>query len=154
MARKKGRPSKFDTLDLKQVEKVARRGWTDADMADFFGVTERTWNNWKVAHDTFFQSLKEWRAEADERVERSLYERATGYSHPEDKIFNDGGEPLVVPTRKHYPPDTTAAIFWLKNRQPEKWRDKTEIEATIKGHEDRLAAFTEQDDDARRPTAH
>jgi len=39
---------------------------------------------------------------------------------------------LIVPTVKHYPPDTTAAIFWLKNRQPAKWREKQEVETTIK----------------------
>lgn len=129
--KKMGRPSKFDSLDLDKVRKVASKGWTDAEMADFFEVTEQTWNNWKLAHEDFFESLKEWKAEADLRVERSLYERAIGYSHPEDKIFNDGGEPLVVPTRKNYPPDTTAAIFWLKNRQSGNWRDKQETEHTV-----------------------
>ena len=121
-----GRPSKFDKVDLRQVEKLACMGWTDAQMSDFFEVDERTWNNWKGKHEEFFQSLKGWKASADARVERSLYERATGYSVPEDKIFNDGGIPLVVPTRKHYPPDTTAMIFWLKNRDPENWRDKVD----------------------------
>ena len=49
-----------------------------------------------------------------------------GYEHKEDKIFNNNGEALVVGTTKYYAPDTTAAIFWLKNRQPELWRDKPE----------------------------
>ena len=57
-----------------------------------------------------------------------LYKRAIGYEHDEDKIFNNQGEPLIVPTTKHVQPDTTAAIFWLKNRQPARWRDKQEIE--------------------------
>jgi hypothetical protein len=47
-----------------------------------------------------------------------------GYSAPEDKIFNNDGKPLIVPTVKNYPPDTTAVIFWLKNRRPDEWRDK------------------------------
>ena len=121
-----GRPSKFDQIDLEQVRKLAEAGWTDQQMSDFFGVSDRTWHDWKRAHPEFSQSLKGWKQTADERVERSLYERATGYSHPEDKIFNDGGEPLIVPTVKRYEPDTTACIFWLKNRQPDQWRDKTE----------------------------
>jgi len=125
-----GRPSKFKDLDIDQVKKVAGEGWTDIKMADFFGVAESTWYKWKIDHPEFSEALKEWKAEADARVERSLYERAVGYSHPEDKIFNDGGQPLVVPTRKQYPPDTTAAIFWLKNRQSEQWRDKSETEHT------------------------
>lgn len=121
---KGGRPSKFDSLDLKKVQALASRGWTDAEMATFFEVDESTWTRWKEKHPEFCTSLKDWKIEADSRVERSLYERATGYSHPEDKIFNYEGTALVVPTIKHYPPDTTAGIFWLKNRKPDQWRDK------------------------------
>ena len=121
-----GRPSKYDKIDLRQVERLAVRGWKDDEMAEFFGVNPDTWHEWKKVHPEFSEALRDWKVEADSRVERSLYERATGYSHPEDKIFNDGGEPLIVPTIKHYPPDTTAMIFWLKNRQKDKWRDRQE----------------------------
>jgi hypothetical protein len=127
MANKVGRPSKFDKIDRTQIEKLAKAGWIDVQMADFFGVTRQTWDNWKKAHPKFFAALKSWKAEADHKVERSLYERATGYEHPEDKIFNDGGKALIVPTTKRYPPDTTAAIFWLKNRNPDEWRDRHEL---------------------------
>jgi hypothetical protein len=65
---------------------------------------------------------------ADANVGKSLYDRAMGYSHPEDKIFVHNGETIIVPTTKHYPPDTASAIFWLKNRQPAKWRDTQNIE--------------------------
>lgn len=125
-----GRPSKFNDLNMDQVRTVARRGWTDIEMAEFFDVSDRTWYRWKVEHEEFCDALKEWKAEADERVERSLFERAVGYSHPEDKVFNNGGEALVVPTVKHYPPDTTAGIFWLKNRDKERWKDKQEVEVS------------------------
>ena len=97
-------------------------------MAEFFGVNPDTWHEWKKVHSEFSEALRDWKVEADSRVERSLYERATGYSHPEDKIFNDDGEPLIVPTVKHYPPDTTAAIFWLKNRQKDRWRDVSKVD--------------------------
>ena len=123
-----GRPSKFGTVDKEQVEKLALAGWTDAQMAEFFKVDERTWHRWKDADPKFCQSLKDWKVEADSRVERSLFERATGYSHPEEKLFQAGGEIIRAETTKHYPPDTTAMIFWLKNRKPEDWRDKQEIE--------------------------
>lgn len=105
------------------IKTLSRKGFTDAEMAKIVGITERTLNNWKNRHPKFFQSLKEWKKKPDKEVERSLFERAMGYEHPEDKIFNHGGEALIVPTTKHYPPDTTAIIFWLKNRQPDKWRD-------------------------------
>lgn len=123
----RGRPSKFDGIDLNQVRQLATRGWTDAEMAEFFLVNPDTWHEWKKAHPEFSESLKDWKIEADSKVERSLYERATGYEHEEDKIFQYEGRPVVVPTVKHYPPDTPAAIFWLKNRQPDKWRDKQEL---------------------------
>jgi len=108
--------------------KMASYGMTDKQMADVVGVSEQTVNNWKLKDPNFFESLKAEKEIADARVERSLFERATGYSHPEDKIFNDNGTPLVVQTVKHYPPDTTAAIFWLKNRKPKEWRDRQELE--------------------------
>lgn len=123
-----GRPSKFDGINLEQVKKLVLRGWTDLQMAEFFCVDESTWTRWKEKHENFRTALKDWKIEADANVERCLYERATGYSHPEDKIFKPAGEdPTIVPTIKHYPPDTVAGIFWLKNRQPDKWREKQEL---------------------------
>lgn len=127
MTNKGGRPSKKTTLDLKQVELLARKGWTDEEMASFFNVVRSTWSKWKAEDKAFSDTLKEWKDEADERVERSLYERALGYSHPEDKIFNNQGEAMVVPSIKTYAPDTTACIFWLKNRKTKDWRDKLDL---------------------------
>ena len=124
---KQGRPSKYDQIDKSQVEKLAKAGWDDNQMADFFGVSERTWNRWKKANAEFCQPLKDWKAEADHRVERSLYERACGYQHDDVHVSNYQGEVTLTPITKHYPPDTTAAIFWLKNRQPKEWRDRHEL---------------------------
>lgn len=66
-------------------------------------------------------------------VSKRLYSRALGYSHKATKIFLRAGdsEPTLVEYTEHYPPDTTACIFWLKNRQPRKWRDRQEIEHDI-----------------------
>ena len=123
-----GRPSKFKPEFVRQAEKLCTIGLTDAELASFFEVSEVTLKAWKHKHPEFLNALKVGKDEADTRVERSLYHRAIGYSHPEEKIFNDGGEPLIVPTTKHYPPDTTAAIFWLKNRKTAEWRDKQDHE--------------------------
>ena len=126
---KKGRPSKYDEIDLEKVRKLAEMGWSDLQMSDFFGIHVATWYRWKLEHEDFCDALKNWKEHADERVERTLYERALGYSHTEDKIFKDSEDnPLIVPTVKHYPPDPTSMIFWLKNRQPDKWRDKREVD--------------------------
>jgi hypothetical protein len=98
-------------------------------MADFFGVSVATLYRWKNDHPDFCEALKEAKAEADARVEESLYQRAIGYTHEAVKIFMPSGapEPVIVPYKEHYPPDTTAGIFWLKNRQPERWRDRQEV---------------------------
>lgn len=125
-----GRPTKFKAEYVEQARKLCELGFTDVELAKFFEVSEVTLNAWKSKHPEFLKSLKVGKEEADTRVERSLYHRAIGYSHTEDKIFNDGGEPLIVPTIKHYPPDTTAAIFWLKNRKTAEWRDKQDVEHT------------------------
>lgn len=65
---------------------------------------------------------------ADELVAISMFRRAIGYSHPEEKIFYDSerGKAVRVKTIKHYPPSEQAGTFWLKNRQPDKWREKVE----------------------------
>ena len=129
--KKTGRPSKFaqlTDLDKSNMEKWYRRGFTDSEVADFLGITQRTIDNWKKDHPEFFQSLKDWKYEADGKVEMSLYERACGYSHPEERLTFRDGEELIVKTTKHYPPDSTSCIFWLKNRKKEEWRDKHDVE--------------------------
>lgn len=123
---KPGRESKFKPEFVDQVQKLCRLGATDAEVADFFAVDRTTVWRWGHAHPEFAEAMTLGKGPADDRVERSLYHRAIGYEHPEDKIFIRDGEPVVVPTVKHYPPDTTAAIFWLKNRRPDLWRDRHE----------------------------
>ncbi len=131
--RRGGRPSKKDTLDLPQLERLVSLGLTDGQLGFIFSVDESTINRWKKDRRVS-QVLKKGKEVADQMVERSLFERACGYSHPEDKIFQYEGEPVVVPTIKHYPPDTLAAIFWLKNRKPKDWRDRQEIEHRMPEH--------------------
>jgi hypothetical protein len=120
-----GRPTAFKPEYCRQAEKLCRLGATDKELADFFGVVEQTINNWKDIPE-FLESLKKGKDLSDANVADRLYKRAMGYSHRAVKIFNDNGEPMRVDYIEHYPPDTTAAIFWLKNRQPKKWRDKIE----------------------------
>src|SRR3954447_12391891 len=131
-----GRPKGSDAYEpeyAEQAEKLCRLGATDAEMAGFFGVCEDTVNVWKTTHLDFSASLKRGKLEADANVASRLYQRAMGYSHAAVKIFNDGGQEMIVPYTEHYPPDTTAAIFWLKNRRPEQWRDKSQQELSGPG---------------------
>lgn len=125
-----GRPTDYKEEYDGQARKLCLLGATDAEMADFFGVVESTINLWKLEHPTFSESIKEGKRLADSNVADRLYQRAMGFEHDSEEIKVIGAEVQRVPIRKIYPPDTVAAIFWLKNRQKDKWRDKTEQENT------------------------
>lgn len=146
----RGRPSKYKKEYAEQAYKLCLLGATDKDLADFFEVDEATVNRWKQGHVEFCESLKRGKVEADAVIAQKLFHRAKGYEHQEDKIFNDSGTPLIVPTVKHYPPDTTAAIFWLKNRQPDKWRDKQEIDQSIANKDGKPFAISSLTPEERR----
>ena len=102
-------------------------GITDEGLAAFFDVALGTIKKWKAEYPEFMNSIKGAKDSPDDAVERALFQRATGYSHPEDKVFNQNGQAMIVPTTRHYPPDTAAAFIWLKNRRKEKWRDRHEV---------------------------
>ena len=125
-----GRPTAYKPEYDEQAYKLCLLGATDAKMADFFNVTEQTVNNWKNDFPSFFESLKNGKANADAAVAASLYGRALGSSHPEERIVTSSQGSETVEVTKYHPPDTTACIFWLKNRAPEQWRDKQEIESS------------------------
>ncbi len=114
---------------LDKVEKLYKAGWTDEQVADFFGITRMTLDRWCKQSKTLLHLKEDWKRGADEKVEKSLYQRACGYSHDEEVIkvvavgANNGSEIERVDTVKHYAPDPTSMIFWLKNRQPKKWKD-------------------------------
>lgn len=125
------RPSKYKPEFAAQAAKLCALGATDVEIADFFEVDVRTVHRWKGEFEEFCHSLRSGKEVSDERVERSLFARANGYEHDEVDIRVVSGEIVQTPIRKYYPPDTTAAIFWLKNRRPDLWRDK--VEQTITG---------------------
>ncbi|TSP11447.1 helix-turn-helix domain-containing protein [Cupriavidus campinensis] len=127
------RPTSYKAEYAEQAFKLCLLGATDAEMADIFGVTEQTLNNWKTSHPEFFESIKSGKAAADANVASRLYQRAMGYTHPAVKIVVVGGEIKHKPYTEHYPPDTAAGIFWLKNRRKKDWRDKIEQELSGPG---------------------
>jgi transposase len=124
------RPTEYKAAYAEGARKLALLGATDAEVADFFGVDVRTIYRWKNTYDEFCQSLKAGKEQADERVERSLYHKAVGYEQKAVKIFMPAGkdEPVYAEYIEKLAPDTTAAIFWLKNRRSQEWRDKQDVE--------------------------
>jgi hypothetical protein len=99
---------------------------TDEQLARFFGTSRRVICNWKMKHPEFLDALTRGKEHADARVARSLYDRAVGYEHQDVDVHVYKDKIVRVKRVKHYPPETAAAIFWLKNRQREYWREKTE----------------------------
>lgn len=142
----RGRPRIYEPLLSEQAKKLCLYGATDVEVADFFGIAVSTLYKWKHDFPEFSEALKSGKESADDRVERSLYHRAIGYSFDALKIaVNSQGDVTKVPYREHLPPDTTAGIFWLKNRRKDQWRDRHEFEVGDPGDFDRLS-----DDDLRK----
>lgn len=124
-----GRPSPYDPKQLPLIQGMAYLGATDADLADALDVTISTVKLWRTKHPEFSAALKAGKDEADARVERSLYERANGYTFDSVKVFcTKDGDIIEHPIREHVPPDVTACIFWLKNRKPAEWRDQHHLD--------------------------
>ena len=125
----RGRKSEYREEYAEQALKLCLLGATDKEIAEFFSVSEQTLNSWKKKFPQFLESLKKGKAVADANVASRLYSRAIGYDAKATKFATNEGRITDI---EHYPPDTTAAIFWLKNRQPAKWRDKKEVENLVK----------------------
>lgn len=127
---KVGRPTKYAPAYAEQARRLALLGMTDKEMADFFGVTERTLYRWKQDQSVFCQALKAGKESADVDVAASLYRAAIGGGTVTELKEETDAEGNVITRRtvKELPANVTAQIFWLKNRQPQKWRDKVVLE--------------------------
>ncbi len=119
---------------LLQLEKWARNGLTDEQIAQNMGIGYSTLQTWKSKYQDIQDTLKKNKEIVDTQVENALLKRALGYSFTETtkerKLNDETGEYEMVTTKevvKEVTPDTTAQIFWLKNRKPEEWRDKKDV---------------------------
>jgi transposase-like protein len=108
---------------------LAATGKIDKEIAALLGVNPRTIYNWRDKHAEFDAALAEGKEPANLAVEAALFKRACGYEYEDTEAVGiPGGEgktiiKTVKKVKKHLPPDTTACIFWLKNRCPDRWRD-------------------------------
>lgn len=127
-AKKPGRPTAYRKEYAEQARELCEMGATDMELADFFRVDVRTIYNWRHSQPEFFQAVHVGKEALDDRVERSLYQRAVGYSFNSEKIFHFQGSITRADTIEHVPPDPGAALNWLKNRRGEAWRDKQDVQ--------------------------
>lgn len=132
--KKTGRPSRLSDRVIAQVEILAGLEHTEEEIAHILGVTALTIRRWK-SNDAFYSALKRGKSLTDSKVTKSLVQRALGYTHKEiireaqlDKIDANGKHHYKTAVtkiiEKKIPADTTAIIFWLKNRRRDLWRDK------------------------------
>lgn len=130
LGNKGGRPTKYDPKYAKLATRACLLGASDEVVADLLEVDAVTIWRWRATHEEFCKAFKVGAAEADDIVERSLFMKAVGYQHDAVKIFHQDGQTVQVPYKEKYAPDTAAAIFWLKNRRSDRWKDKQEVEVS------------------------
>ncbi|MBS0366719.1 MAG: helix-turn-helix domain-containing protein [Proteobacteria bacterium] len=124
---RRGRPTNYRPEFCEIVARLAAGGATDFELAQALGCAAGTLYRWRSTHPEFEEATRLGKECADDRVERSLYHRAIGYSYPTVKIMQDKGKPVVVKYIEHVPPDPAAAFMWLRNRKPDEWRDRREL---------------------------
>ena len=134
--------SKYNSDFPQLVEMYLREGMTEIQAAKRLGVSKTTFEQYKVQYPDFLAAIKKGKAPVDFEVENALLKRALGYEYTERKVetaeieTEEGSQPVpgkkVTETIKQVVPDVTAQIFWLKNRNPERWRDVKGVELTGK----------------------
>ena len=138
------RPTDYRQEYAEQARKLCLLGFTDKQLAVFFGVNESTINRWKQKYPEFCKSIKSGKVVADAQVVDSLYNRALGMEVEEVEVRGDGDDEIKRVIKKYIPPDTTAQIFWLKNRQPELWREKSTVANEVKIETSPISSIFEQ----------
>lgn len=134
------RATKYEPTMCAAVRNYATLGATEQQIAKFLGVDRSTIVVWKAQHEDFAAAMAEGKEIADDQVELSLFRRANGYRHLAFKMFLHEGRVITKRYVEHYPPDTTACIFWLKNRRREQWRDVREHDFKGKASLEQLVA--------------
>lgn len=136
-------PGRYREIEkrLQELEKWARQGLSDEEIIAKLGIGRSTFYRYKSGHRPFEEALKRGRNNADSEVERALYKKATGYvmtvRRPvklKEIVYENGKKTReterleIAEEEQYFPPDTNSALFWLKNRCPDRWHDKAEPE--------------------------
>lgn len=119
--------SRFKVEYIEQARKLCAKGWTDAEIAEFFEIHVMTLYRWKGLNPAFGEAVKAGKVEADERVQESLYRLACGYDKRVEKVFHSDGNITRAEVIEHVPPNVKAAHIWLLNRDAANWKNRQEI---------------------------
>lgn len=138
MENKGGRPTKYNPeYHPAEVMKYCLAGLIDTQIAQLFEISVSTFYEWKNEYIEFSEAIKKGKEEADCKVASMLFRKAVGFKEKRQVPFKvkktingEGSEEKIeiVEVEDYYPPETSAQIFWLKNRQPQTWRDKQNVE--------------------------
>ena len=122
-----GRPSKYIEEYAEQARKLCKLGATDPDLAEFFKVHLSTIWEWSTSHEAFSDAIRIGMNQANDCVDRSLYMKARGYFLDGVKVMTVDKAVVEHPIREYYPPDTTAIMWWQRNRRPDLWRERQDV---------------------------
>lgn len=125
---KAGQPEKYKNSFTRTAYRLALLGLTNQQMAEILEISRESLNVYMQKYKKFSDAIHRGKAIADAEIANSLYHRAKGYEKEEEELFTYRGDVVKGKKIKHYAPDTTAATFWLRARQPELWRDRVEID--------------------------
>jgi hypothetical protein len=125
-----GQPTSYKPEHCVLARNYCLLGATNEELARFFEVSPRTIDNWIATHRAFAEAVANGKLFADAEVACRLYERAIGYVQTIERKEVCRGEEKVITTKVQHPPDTNACMFWLRNRQPDKWGRRLEDSST------------------------
>ena len=147
-----GRPQKVEFTDnlLMLIQHLVAKGETATKISEILGISRDTFYKYKKVNEAFADVLENGKDIASEMVEQALFSRALGHSHKETKVFYDSKEGRIVTHQvdKIYAPDTQSAIFWLKNKKANEWRDRMENQTSVEF----LEPVIIEDDEGRTKT--
>jgi hypothetical protein len=129
-APKRGRPIEYQPKFAEIVGAMAKLGGTDFEIAEELGVSTSTLWRWRSKYPPLSRALNEGRDAFDDRAERSLAQKAIGYTFHTEKVFQFEGQIVRADIVEHIPPDVGALKMWLGNRRPDKWKEKHEVAVT------------------------
>ncbi len=134
MSNKAGRPTKYKKEYIEEAKELSLLGYDAVRLAKHFGVHSSTFEEWKAKHEEFREAIQEAKDRYDSaQVENSLLKRAvTGYKITEVKVEEDQeGRKKTTKTTREVPADTRAQMYWLNNRNPNRWKNKSKVEVEV-----------------------